>query len=71
MKRSLTLNTPALRSAVAEAIRMGPKVPFGFHLLQSNPCLQVSQRRLLIEQVMDSLITTEKKLRILALDYET
>ena len=32
---------------------------------------QVSMRRLLIEQGMDSLITTEKKLRIFALDYET
>jgi heme-degrading monooxygenase HmoA len=32
---------------------------------------QVSQRRLLIEERIDSLITTEKKLRILAFDYET
>ena len=32
---------------------------------------QVSMRRLLIEQGMDSLITTEKKLHIFALDYET
>jgi heme-degrading monooxygenase HmoA len=31
---------------------------------------QVSKRRLLIEQRMDSLITTEERLRILAFDYE-
>jgi heme-degrading monooxygenase HmoA len=32
---------------------------------------QVSQRRLLIEERIDSLITTDKKLRILAFVYET